>query len=124
MPPTMERESRLRRALYALPFLGLTALMVRAAIMAEPIGPFFEKFLAEKRFDLGGVSSPIITKFYGVPLVDDILANITTAFAQMQFYSDPTLYWQSLIFLTDYAGMYAVLLLESCRDTPRSALFQ
>lgn len=117
-------ESRRRRALYALPMLGLSAVMIRAAIIARPCGPVFDNIIETRQFDMGGVTSPIITVFWGIPLLDEIYAHITVAFAQMQFFSDPVLYWQSLVFLTDYAGMYAILLLESFRRAPKSALFQ
>lgn len=124
MPSINQPQGRLRRALKALPMVGLSAIMARAVTMSEPIAPVLERIVERRHFDLGGVSAPIITEFYGVPLLDQIFTQITTAFAQLQFYSDPLLYWQSLVFLTDYAGMYAILLFEASRVSPKAALFQ
>lgn len=124
MSSTGSRESRWRRAGRALPILGLSAVMMRAITMVEPIGPVLERVVERKYFDLGGVSAPILTEFYGVPLLDQVFTQITAAFAQLQFYSDPILYYQSFVFLTDYAGMYAILLLESTRGAPKLAVFQ
>ncbi|KAI6765375.1 hypothetical protein HG530_006445 [Fusarium avenaceum] len=108
-------ESRLWRALYALPFLGITALMTRAFAMAQPIGPIIEKMVQTSSFTAPGVEVPLITKFYGVPVLDDIFAVVTVAFTNLQFFIDEKAYWQSLVFLTDFAGMYAVILIEAFR---------
>ncbi|KAF4334085.1 hypothetical protein FBEOM_12096 [Fusarium beomiforme] len=108
-------ESRLRRALHALPFLFITALMTRAFVMAEPIGPVIEEILQTSIFTAPGVSVPIIKTFYGIPVLDDIFAVVTVAFANLQFFTDQEAYWQLLVFLTDFAGMYAVVLLEGYR---------
>ncbi|KAJ3549578.1 hypothetical protein NM208_g436 [Fusarium decemcellulare] len=94
MPETpVASEGRLRRALFALPMLGLSAIMTRAFAMGEPIAP----------------------EFYRIPILDEIFAHITVAFAQLQFFTDQKAYWHSLVFLTDFAGMYAVGLIESYR---------
>ncbi|KAF4972602.1 hypothetical protein FSARC_875 [Fusarium sarcochroum] len=112
-PPT---ESRLRRALYALPFLVLSALMTRAFAMAEPIGPLLQEMVQNSVFTApGGVEVPVIQGFYRIPLLDNIFAVVTMAFGQLQFFTDQKAYWQSLVFLTDFAGMYAVVLIESYR---------
>ncbi|KAM0287357.1 hypothetical protein ACHAO9_007761 [Fusarium lateritium] len=108
-------ESRLWRALYALPFLGITALMTRAFAMAQPIGPVIEKMVQTSSFTAPRVEVPLITRFYGVPILDDILAVVTVAFANLRFFIDEKAYWQSLVFLTDFAGMYAVILIEAFR---------
>ncbi|GKU06415.1 hypothetical protein FLAG1_08105 [Fusarium langsethiae] len=109
------RESYFRRALYALPFLAITALMTRAFGMAEPIGPVIEEMVKTSVFNGPGVDVPIIKSFYGVPVLDDIFNVVTVAFANLQFYFDEKAYWQSFVFLTDFAGMYAVVQLESYR---------
>ncbi|KPM41950.1 hypothetical protein AK830_g4627 [Neonectria ditissima] len=118
------QESRLNRALLALPILALAGIMARAFAMAEPIGPVLENILETAHFDWNGMSVPILREFYGIKLLDEIFSHITIAFAQLQFFNDPRAYWQSLVFLTDFAGMYAVLFLESCRQTNRKTLFQ
>ncbi|KAK6711219.1 hypothetical protein SNK05_005645 [Fusarium graminearum] len=108
-------ESRFRRALYALPFLAITALMTRAFGMAEPIGPVIEEMVKTSVFTTSSATIPIIKGFYGIPVLDGIFNVVTVAFANLQFYFDEKAYWQSLVFLTDFAGMYAVVQLEAYR---------
>ncbi|KAK7428043.1 hypothetical protein QQZ08_005475 [Neonectria magnoliae] len=92
--------------------------------MAEPIGPVLNKILATSHFNWNGMSVPILREFYGIAWLDEVFSHITIAFAQLQFFNDQRAYWQSLVFLTDFAGMYAVLFLESCRPANRKTLFQ
>ncbi|KAI1072004.1 hypothetical protein LB507_005135 [Fusarium sp. FIESC RH6] len=114
-PPPPTRESRLRRALYALPFLAITALMTRAFGMAESIGPVIEQRVQTSVFRAQEGNVALIKNFYGVPGLDDIFNVVTAAFANLQFFFDKKAYWQSLVFLTDFAGMYAVIMVESFR---------
>ncbi|KAH6992981.1 hypothetical protein EDB82DRAFT_427542 [Fusarium venenatum] len=106
-------ESRFRRALYALPFLAITALMTRAFGMAEPIGPTIEEMVKTSVFIGPGFNVPIIKGFYGIPVLDDIFDVVTSAFVHLQFYFDEKAYWQSLVFLTDFAGIPVVFLFVS-----------
>ncbi|KAF4466733.1 hypothetical protein FALBO_6398 [Fusarium albosuccineum] len=109
-------EGRLRRALFALPMLGLSAIMTRAFAMGKPIAPVLQGILKDLRFTSPeGVDVGIIKEFYRIPILDGIFAHITVAFAQLQFFTDQKAYWHSLVFLTDFAGMYAVGLIESYR---------
>nr|RBR01076.1 hypothetical protein FVER53263_10567 [Fusarium verticillioides] len=115
MPHTTSPSSRLRRAIHALPFLLITALMSRAFAMAKPIGPTIEQTLQTSVFSAQNVTVPIIKNFYGVPVLDDVFAVVTVAFAHLQFFTDEEAYWQLLVFLTDFAGMYAVVMIEGYR---------
>ncbi|KAF4984062.1 hypothetical protein FZEAL_675 [Fusarium zealandicum] len=118
-------ESRLRRALAAFPIIALAALMTRAMAMGEPIGPVLAGILESSRFTAtGGVDVAIINEFYGIRILDEIFAHITVAFAQLQFFTDPRAYWHSLIFLTDFAAMYAVFLVESYRPANKFLLLR
>ncbi|KAF5026600.1 hypothetical protein F66182_1326 [Fusarium sp. NRRL 66182] len=115
-PKSPPAESRLRRALVALPLLALAALMARTFSMVEPIGPILHEMVENSLFTAsGGVEVPVIKAFYGFPALDNIFEVITVAFAQLQFFTNHEAYWQSLVFLTDFAGMYAVILVESYR---------
>ena len=114
-PPPPPRENRLRRALYALPFLAMTVLMTRAFGMAESIGPVIEQRVRTSVFRAQEGNVALIKNFYGVPGLDDIFNVVTAAFANLQFFFDKKAYWQSLVFLTDFAGMYAVIMVESFR---------
>ncbi|KAM5358420.1 hypothetical protein ACJZ2D_015299 [Fusarium nematophilum] len=126
MPSTAvePNQGRLGRAFFALPFLGLAALMLRVLAMGQPIGPVNEAILVNSRFALGGVDVPIIKEFYGIPILDTIFAHITVAFAHLQFFTDQRAYWQALVFLTDFAGMYAVILIEAYRPANRCFLLR
>ncbi|KAH8667754.1 hypothetical protein BGZ61DRAFT_592543 [Ilyonectria robusta] len=118
------QESRLQRALLALPILALSGVMGKAFAMGEPIAPVLNRILETSVFDLNGMSVPVIKKFYGIGLLDEIFGHITVAFAQLQFFTDQRAYWQSLVFMTDYAGIYAILFFESCRPSNRKTIFQ
>ncbi|KAF4501673.1 hypothetical protein FAGAP_2126 [Fusarium agapanthi] len=109
---TSPPESRLRRAIHALPFLLITAIMSRAFAMAKPIGPMIEETVKTSVFTAQNVTVPVIKSFYGVPVLDDVFAVVTVAFAHLQFFTDEEAYWQLLVFLTDFAGMYAVVMVE------------
>ncbi|KAG7406308.1 hypothetical protein LZL87_007745 [Fusarium oxysporum] len=113
--PTSPPESRLRRAIHALPFLLISAVMSRAFAMAKPIGPIIEESVKTSVFTAQNVNVPIIKNFYGVPVLDDVFAVVTVAFAHLQFFTNEEAYWQLLVFLTDFAGMYAVVMIEGYR---------
>jgi hypothetical protein len=83
--------------------------------MAEPIGPIIEEIVNTSVFTGPAVNVHVIKSFYGIPVLDDIFNVVTVAFANLQFYFDEKAYWQSLVFLTDFAGMFCVVLLESYR---------
>lgn len=112
---TSPPESRLRRAIHAVPFLLITAIMSRAFAMAKPIGPIIEETVKTSIFTAQDVTVPMIKNFYGVPVLDDVFAVVTVAFAHLQFFTDEEAYWQLLVFLTDFAGMYTVVMIEGYR---------
>ncbi|KAJ6447289.1 Dimeric alpha-beta barrel [Purpureocillium lavendulum] len=78
---------------------------------------------ARSRFDIGAAGVPLTKRFYGFRPIDDVFGQITVAFALLQFGHDANAYWQSLVFLTDFAGLYAIILLESSRRAYRSSFF-
>jgi hypothetical protein len=96
--------------------------MVRAFAMGEPVGPVIQNMLENSYFTWDGGSVKILKEFYGITLLDEIFAHITVAFAQLQFFSDPRAYWHSLVFLTDFAGMYMVFLIEGYRPANKFPL--
>jgi hypothetical protein len=105
------------RTLHALPFLLLPALMLSTFIFFAPsIGPFYEPMLAARHFTYNGVSAPLLDRFYGLPPVDVALANIGVGFAQLLLWpADKLGYWHLLLFLGEWAGVYGLVFLESCR---------
>lgn len=113
------------RALRAIPLLLLVPIMLRAITFTIPMGDLIRSMRQRGLLSLHGVEAPLLTSFYNVPVLDTVLAEMTAAFALLQMYPvDPWAYWHALIFLTEYAGVYAVLLLESCRGSNEGSLFQ
>lgn len=109
------------RALRAAPLVLVAAIMLRAVTFAEPMADLINGMQQRGLFSMRGVEAPLLASFYGVPVLDEALSHITVAFAQLQMHpADPGAYWQSLVFLTEYAGLYAVLLWESCRGGYRT----
>jgi hypothetical protein len=115
---------RLRRALYAFPILGLGLLMVRAFSMAGPTVPVVAEFVETGRFELDGVRVPILKTFYGISWLDELYAGISASFVLLQSMVDPGMYWQTLMLLTEFVGVYAIMLFESGRPVNKSSLFQ
>jgi len=76
-----KHESRLRRALWALPLLVMSALTVRTMAMAGLMYPVFHGIFETSRFEWKGVSVPIIKQSYQVPFIDKTVAPITITFA-------------------------------------------
>ncbi|UNI13366.1 hypothetical protein JDV02_000116 [Purpureocillium takamizusanense] len=116
--------SRTNRAIRALPIVALALLMARAVLMAETSGPLIERMHERSRFEFRDASAALTRRFYGVTLIDELFSPITAAFALLQFGVDSSAYWQSLVFLTDFAGIYAILLLESSRGMYRATVFR
>jgi hypothetical protein len=102
----------------------LAMTMMRVFTMVGPHGEEVDESLAHGSVTVDGTTVPFRRSFYGIPLVDEIFAPITVSF--FTFISDASLpsYWQSLLFLTEYGGIYAVLLLEATRPINRSSIFQ
>lgn len=108
-------ESRISRAVLALPFLVLAAICLNAMdidkLKAQQI-----PFLAQGRitWDNGAKSIPILDQFYGAAFLDDMWRGITVSFSP-GYLSDPISWWQIVTFLNDLAPLYAVWYIESCR---------
>lgn len=125
----MPQTTVLQRVVGASPILLLLGLMLRVLPFAIPVGPLLNPMQESSRFSFPHDSSisgvPLRASFYHAPVLDDALSHITIAFAQLQLWpADPSAWWQSLVFLTEYAGLYAVLLLEGCRVGNKGSLLQ
>ncbi|KAL7939135.1 hypothetical protein V8C35DRAFT_285821 [Trichoderma chlorosporum] len=116
----------LRRALYALPILLPVAVMLRVlATMTVVPGPFIKDAHLQGRYTLqNGTTVPILKKLYGIPGLDDAISQVAITFCQLIFYDDPKMWWQCVVFITDYAGLCALLMLESLRNANRGTFFQ
>lgn len=118
----------LARALVALPILLLTPFILRALSFADPsVSTLLESIRATPAFQLGDQTFSPRSSLLGVvriPVVDDILATITAAFSLVHIFPERNgAYWQCLVFLTEFAGVYALLLLEACRGVNGGRLF-
>ncbi|KAK5992875.1 hypothetical protein PT974_06297 [Cladobotryum mycophilum] len=103
-------QSRLSRALWALPILAMGIPMHRVLLfMLDPLGPAIEKFTDQATFEMqNGTTVPLITNYYGIPAVDAIFSQASIFFSYFLTYDVPVTYWQSLIFLTDLAPIVLV----------------
>jgi hypothetical protein len=126
MPPNHQTDGppRLQRALLALPIIGMALLMVRAFTMAGATVPVVAEMLEAGLFELGDVSVPILKTFYGIGFVDQVYAGISLSFVLLQSFVDPAIYWQTLVLLTEFVGLYAIMLFESGRPVNQSTFFQ
>jgi hypothetical protein len=106
-----------RRALAALPFLGLSVLIGVAfsssgSMLPDALAPTIEAGF----FSANGAEARLLPAVYGIGLLDSALGPITAAFSYLNLYpADPPTWWLSLVFLSEFAGIYAVLLLEASR---------
>ncbi|KAI6781643.1 uncharacterized protein J7T54_003908 [Emericellopsis cladophorae] len=114
------------RALRGSPILLLLPMIICAlATFIIPIGETIEIFREKGAFTHNGVSVPIYTSFYGIKALDATLTDITLAFAQSQMHpADPASYWQGMAFVNEYAGLYAIILLEGCREVHKGTIFR
>lgn len=112
------QESKLLRAIRALPFLAITATAIHFmwGIALPPalvrIVEIMEKGV-ENNFGMAGTVIPLQT-FYGVEFIDSRVRGLAACFASFQF-ADTIGYWQSYTFLTDIGVVYAIILIESAR---------
>lgn len=115
----------LMRVLCALPILLVTPLMIRAFTFADPaVSTHMEKVRATPSFELNNQTFRLLDSFFGLPILDDIFAGNTAAFALAHVFPEQIgAYWQSLVFMTEYAGIYALFLLEGCRGVNEGRLF-
>ncbi|KAF2824862.1 FAD binding domain protein [Ophiobolus disseminans] len=113
-----QAESKLLRALKALPFLGISAAAVHfmwgiaLPPMIARIGEIMEKGIDSQ------IGHPAFVKplqsFYGIEFVDSRIRGLAACFASFQFV-DVVCNWQTFSFLTDAGVVYAILLIEGAR---------
>ncbi|KAF4120906.1 hypothetical protein GMORB2_2392 [Geosmithia morbida] len=105
----------------------LALLMVHIASFTGPAGVTerVHNTIDGGVFSMRGVEVPLPSSFTGIPAIDGWLSIVVVVFSQLQLYpADPPAYWQSLVFLTELAGVYAIFLAESCRDVNRSTVLR
>lgn len=104
------------RALRAVPLLVTSGFMLFAFRFAAPLTPYYEPAVAAGVITVNGIEVPLFRRFYGFVPLDEVLSRIMIAFAQiLTFPVDVEGYWHMLVFLLEFTGLYAAMLLESCR---------
>lgn len=116
-------EQTLPRAVRALPVLLASAFMIFSFRFAAPLTEFYAPAVEAGVLNLDGKAPiPLLTRFYGFAPLDAVLAQIMAAFAHiLSFPADVEAYWHMLVFLLEFTGLYACMLLESCRGGYRSS---
>jgi hypothetical protein len=106
-----------RRAVAALPFLGFSVLIGVAFMSARSMLPdALSSTIESGLFSANGAEARLLPAVYGIGPLDEALRPITAAFSYLNLYpADPPTWWLSLVFLSEFAGIYAVLLLEASR---------
>jgi hypothetical protein len=110
-------ESKLLRAIKALPFLVIVVFFYIMLGIAHPpmlarIGEIMEKGV-KNNLGQGNVVKPLHS-FYGLEFIDSRIRGLAACFASLQFV-DAIANWQSFSFLADIGIVYAIVLIESAR---------
>ncbi|SPQ25384.1 76920dad-2e05-476e-8657-376aa0d4bde4 [Thermothielavioides terrestris] len=108
------QESKLKRALFALPLLSL-CFVAMFVMNATPALDWAYPLRDSGKFDLGSGSVPILRSFYGIRGFDDFVALINTFFFPAVYGTDPVSRRQAISFLADLAVLLTIWLLESTR---------
>ncbi|KAF9690833.1 hypothetical protein EKO04_011252 [Ascochyta lentis] len=113
-----QTESKLRRAVRALPFLIITAAAVYSmwGICLTPLLERMEEILEKGvQNNIGeAIHVESLHNFYGIEFVDSRIRGLAAFFASAQFVN-VVCSWQILSFLTDAGIVYTILLIESAR---------
>ncbi|KAH6627401.1 hypothetical protein F5144DRAFT_575712 [Chaetomium tenue] len=113
------RESKLKRAAYALPLLGLGYAATR--IMNVEPAVEWAKSLGQARgiLELPSGSVRVLTSFYGLTGLDNFLTVANAFFLPSTYNADPTSRRQLTAFLTDGAVFLTIWIFESARHATR-----
>lgn len=106
--------SKTTRAILGLPFLGLAALCFWA-MDVEKLLAHQRPILESGRIEFGGLSIPILERFYHVGFLDEVWRGASVTFSPSTLGYDSVSSWQMFSFLHDLGPVYAVWYLESCR---------
>lgn len=113
-----KNESKARRAVKALPFLGITLLAVYFmwGVALEPViaraVDIFENGVVSE-IGRPGFVQPLRT-FTGIDFIDSRIMSLSACFASFQFV-DVIAHWQTFSFLTDLGIIYSIMLIEGAR---------
>jgi hypothetical protein len=118
-PGGSPRESKLKRAAYALPLLGLGYAATR--IMNVEPAVEWAKSLGQSRgiLDLPSGAVRVLTSFYGLTGLDNFLVVANGFFLPSVYNADPTSRRQLTSFLTDGAVFLTIWIFESAHHATR-----
>lgn len=107
-------ESPLRRAMFALPLIGLFAL---AATKLDPSNavPEFISIIESGKINWDSGVQAVFNSFYGVKPLDELAQVTTTFFAGWTLGFDQPGSWQVTTPLADFGTLYAMMLIEYSR---------
>jgi hypothetical protein len=111
----IKSESTLIRAIRASPLLIFAVVAAYGSDVTAHV-PAFAAMVEKEQFNINGNILPIKRHFYGITELDNLVALLSTVFTQFISGFDPISYWQTFVFVTDCAGMYAIWLFESTRN--------
>ncbi|KAH7082317.1 FAD binding domain protein [Paraphoma chrysanthemicola] len=113
-----QQESKLLRAIRALPFLAITATAIHFmwGVALPPALARIMEIMKKGVINTFGKAGTVVPlqSFYGVEFIDSRVRGLAACFASFQFV-DVIGNWQSYTFLTDIGIVYAIVLIESAR---------
>jgi hypothetical protein len=112
---TLPLESVLTRAIWASPLLIFTAIAIKGMDVGFII-PQLESMREAGQFEVNGHQTPIYSTLLNTGFsFENLIGILSTFFTHMISGFDPISYYQSFPFIIDFAGIYAIMLLESAR---------
>lgn len=114
---TGKHESKLLRALYALPLLAILYCCSKTMGSAlGPVLPLLESASRAGEIALGdGRVVPLFTRYFGLKSIDDIVAVYVAAFTPSIGGQDPASRMQMITFLGDLIPIQAIWMIEGAR---------
>jgi hypothetical protein len=106
--------SKLRGALIASPFVGLSILCL-IAIDTPKMMRHQQPYLESRKIEWSGGSIPINPRFHYVGFLDEMWRGTTVTFSPSTLGYDRISSWQMFSFLNDLGPLYATWFLESSR---------
>jgi hypothetical protein len=107
-------ESKVKRAFWALPFLGMSFLCVQM-MGFDRVVPHIRAIAQTGSFTHGSVSVSLFENFHHVKFLDDFWKPAIAAFLPSVLDLDPGSGWQSFSLIIDASTIYAIWLVESNR---------
>lgn len=107
-------ESKTKRALKALPFIGI-AIAFMMIVRSAGVEPHLEAITKSGKLSHGGIDYKTLEKFYPIRALDSIWRLPEAFFMSSTLGLDPQGHAQAFDFLIDVSTLYGILLVESSR---------